>query len=646
MSSTGRRTSSGRRLLWFEHQWRYNQRVRVWWVWPAVLLHAAGLPAAAPARPAGIVTAQVSPDVRASLTREYDIEVTVRPHEGDAWTRLARRVAGDAQRWREIAKANGAGENLTADDVVRVPFGILRPELRCDVLRALFPNDRPSASGWRHSVIGGGVEGESLWKIAEWFTGDGSNYPAIRKANPAQRLSTHRGDSIVIPGELLNAAFRSRVEMEGENAASATAEVRKPADDPVQRTAADEDAQEAAVVEAGSAGQPSLTYGRDASGPYAVYRLQKGEALYSSVAIRFTGRVYADDVGEVIERIVKVNEIANVSRIHVGRPIRIPMDLLLPEYRPADDPTRIAAEESKRASARAVRRVRARNLTGVTVILDPGHGGRDVGTMHGDVTEARYVYDVVCRLRRILEARSGARVSVTTKSKSLGYEVADTDELGPRRDHIVLTTPRYELDDSIVGVNLRWYLANSIFGRAMKSGVPREKIVFLSVHADSLHPSLRGAMAYIPGQRYVQGSYRKTAGIYLARAEVRERPLVRHSEDESLEAEGLSRDLATAIIDQFDSHGLKVHPFNAVRDNVVRDGREWVPAVIRYNLVPTRALIEICNLGNRRDRELMTSRKWRENAAEAMYRGILAFYAGREPHPSDRVAANAGSAGK
>ena len=88
------------------------------------------------------------------------------------------------------------------------------------------------------------------------------------------------------------------------------------------------------------------------------------------------------------------------------------------------------------------------------------------------------------------------------------------------------TTPKYLLDDAIVGVNLRWYLANSIFRRAMKGGVPREKVVFLSIHADSLHPSLRGAMAYIPGASFVTGSYQKKGEIYLARAEVREQPRV------------------------------------------------------------------------------------------------------------------------
>ncbi|MGZ4779051.1 MAG: hypothetical protein ACXV5L_07625, partial [Thermoanaerobaculia bacterium] len=100
----------------------------------------------------------------------------------------------------------------------------------------------------------------------------------------------------------------------------------------------------------------------------------------------------------------------------------------------------------------------------------------------------------------------------------------------------------------------------------------------------------------------------------------------RHTEKESLTAEGLSRDLAESIIDSFDDAGLHVHPFNPVRDNVIRDGHEWVPAIIRYNLVPTRLLLEVCNLGNQRDRELMKSRKFRQQVAETIYRGIVRFY--------------------
>jgi N-acetylmuramoyl-L-alanine amidase len=586
-----------------------------------------------------IVTARVTSELRASLTHDYVIDVVVKPHEGDAWTRLAKRVTGDAERWHDIAAFNQAGDNLTSEQLVRVPFAMLRPELQRQIVTTLFSSDTSNAAGWKHVVVGSEIEGESLWRLAEWFTGDGANYAAIRKANPNQGLSTRKGDVIVIPNELLTAAFRkAHGGVEEENAPSAASEIRQPSHDSSQRQPAHEDVETATVVEA--AGPPSLTYERSAGVPYAVYRLQKGEALYSSVAIRFTGRVYSKDVGDVLDRIVKFNGIDDVARMRVGYAVRIPMDLLLPEYLPADDPTRIAAERSKEASAKLAKRARARNLDGVTVILDAGHGGRDVGAALEDVYEATYVYDVMCRLKRVLEKRSGATVRVTTKSKAHAFEIAEDDALDAHHDEVVLTTPRYELGDSVVGVNLRWYLANAIFARAMKSGMAKERVVFLSIHADSLHPSIRGAMAYIPGAQYVTGSYEKRQDVYLARAEVREHPLVKHSEEESLEAEGLSRDLAQSIIDSFDERGLKVHPFNPVRDNVVRDDREWVPAVIRYNLIPTRALIEICNLGNKHDRALLKTQKWREDTAQAIYRGIVSFYTDQAQETAPPVVAS------
>ena len=605
--------------------------MRKWWVW-LIGIHIPAVLSAAPI-PKTIATSRVTPELRASLSADYTLDIVVAPHDGDAWTRLAKRVTGDAERWKDIAAFNDAGETLSAEQRVRIPFSLLRPELQRQIASTLFPADRMTGAGWRHVVVGSsGVEGESLWNIAEWFTGNGANYVDIRKANPFQGLSTRKGDVILIPKDLLAAAFRGGVE--GTNAPK-TAEVRKSEDDPDERTPANVDAATATAAEAVAVGQPSLTYDRNAAEPYAVYRLQRGEALYSSVAIRFTGRVYANDVGDVVERIVSFNGIDDVARIPVGYAVKIPMSLLLPEYLPPDDPTRLAAEYSKRASAKLARRTRATGLAGVHVILDAGHGGRDPGSVHDDVYEASYVYDVMCRLKTLLEKKSAATVSATTKSKALGYTIAADDELDAPTDHVVLTSPKYVLDDAKVGVNLRWYLANSIFRRAIRKSVAREKVVFISIHADSLHPSLRGAMAYVPGERFVTGSYQKTEGIYLARAEVRESPIVRHSEKESLASEGLSRELAESIIDAFAENDLKVHPFNPVRDNVVRGGREWVPAIIRYNLVPTRVLLEICNLGNSKDRALMTTAKYRQRVAQTIYEGLLQFFEERgEAQPS------------
>ncbi|HET7434885.1 MAG TPA: N-acetylmuramoyl-L-alanine amidase, partial [Thermoanaerobaculia bacterium] len=352
--------------------------------------------------------------------------------------------------------------------------------------------------------------------------------------------------------------------------------------------------------------------------------------------------VYSKDVGDVLDRIVKLNGIEDVAKIPVNYPVKIPMELLLPEYLPHDDPTRLAREETKRESQKLARRSRAAGLSGVRVIIDAGHGGRDVGTEHEDVWESTYVYDVACRLKRILEKQSAAKVSMTTKSKANGFDVANRDVLEGASDHYVQTTPKYTLSDAVVGVNLRWYLANSIFRRAISEGLAKEKVIFLSIHADSLHPSLRGTMAYIPGASFVPATYQKRGEIYLAHAEVRERPVVKQSREDALEAEGLSRDLAESIIDSIEKNGLKVHPFAPVRDNVVRGGHEWVPAVIRYNVVPTRLLLEVCNLGNAKDRELIKTKKYRQQLADAIYAGIVGFYAGREETPS-RVVASAGS---
>ena len=65
----------------------------------------------------------------------------------------------------------------------------------------------------------------------------------------------------------------------------------------------------------------------------------------------------------------------------------------------------------------------------------------------------------------------------------------DRRRLEPLADTDVLTHPPYRLEDPVVGVNLRWYLASSIYRKLVQSGYSPGRIVFTSLHADSLHPS-------------------------------------------------------------------------------------------------------------------------------------------------------------
>lgn len=579
-------------------------------------------------------TARLDDKRTAILDQQQEIHLLVRPHKGDAWTRLALRYTGDAAHWKELAAANQLGDNLMTDRDVRIPFAMLKPPMKRETLRALFPDDRVSESGWMHKVVlSSSLEGESYWKIAEWFTGDGANYQAIRQVNSSSRLSTRPGEIVTIPRKLLSAALQdlspeNRVETKRD-------EVSEVEDDP-------QPSEEVATVTLPSAptvaaSDYSLEYERSSERPYAVYRLKKGEALYSSVAIRFTGRIHAKDVNQVVDEIVKFNGIPDVARMHVDQRVKIPMELLAADFRPLNDPRRLERDQAKRESARLARKVGAKNLNGVRVIIDAGHGGRDVGTSHDGIWESVYVYDIAVRLKKKLEESSAARVSMTTKSKSQGFAPLAKNELPRENDHIVLTTPSYKLDDPTVGVNLRWYLANSIFRKAVRAQVEEEKVVFLSIHADSLHSSLRGAMVYIPGERWTRGNFEKSGSVYLARSEVRESPRVSISKEDALEAEGLSMRLAESIIRTFEKRKLEVHPFQPIRDNVVRDGREWVPAVIRYNKVPTRLLLEVCNLGNEDDRKLIKTAKYRQKVADAIAAGIEEHFAGSSDPPSESL---------
>ena len=66
------------------------------------------------------------------------------------------------------------------------------------------------------------------------------------------------------------------------------------------------------------------------------------------------------------------------------------------------------------------------------------------------VWESVYAYDIVLRTRALLMARTAAEVSTTTLEGER-YRPLDQDRLPNSRDHRVLTTPGYPIEDSTVG---------------------------------------------------------------------------------------------------------------------------------------------------------------------------------------------------
>ena len=131
------------------------------------------------------------------------------------------------------------------------------------------------------------------------------------------------------------------------------------------------------------------------------------------------------------------------------------------------------------------------------------------------------------------------------------------------------------------------------------------------------------------GLAKLRPAFGKSGTVYASRREVREEPRVSFSRRDRIEAEGVSRDFAEKIVAAFRAADLPLHPFQPIRRNVIRGGREWVPAVLRYNRIPARVLVEVGNLNNPEDRKLLSTRAFRDRVARALVSAMIDFYGGR-----------------
>jgi len=371
----------------------------------------------------------------------------------------------------------------------------------------------------------------------------------------------------------------------------------------------------ALLIAASASGGSELTFKRDSQGGYASYRLQHGETVWTHVVRRFTSRT--DDVSdtESSRLILERSGFDDDTKIPDGAEMKIPVGLLAPEFR-------------ERRTSEVVDQ--AKPLAGVVVILDPGHGGIDTGTTpRGGIFEDEIVYDIMCRAKRILEQDTAATVYVTVRDRSRGYALSATRADFPEDgDEYVLTSPNYRIADSTVGLHLRWYLANSLYRRALRGGIESGRVLFTSFHAEALSSSSRGAMVYIPGARLRDGVYGKSGQPYARFSEVRERPKVAFTQRERAASERLSRAFAEQLTRSLRASGVMVFANQPIRDRIRRRS-EYVPAVLRYNAVPTEVLVECGNLSNVRDRQNLCDPTFRERFARAYVNAVIEYMARR-----------------
>ena len=168
--------------------------------------------------------------------------------------------------------------------------------------------------------------------------------------------------------------------------------------------------------------------------------------------------------------------------------------------------------------------------------------------------------------------------------------------------------------------------ANSIYRRALKQNFRSDRVVYLSLHADARHRSLRGVMAYIPGAAYRSRTYGFNASKYNKFKEVREKRHVSFSKQSRVRSEAVSNRLANAVIKAFEQEQLPVQPYQPVRNRIIRGRSKFVPAVLRGNAIPTKVLIEMVNLSNQKDAKLLSAAKDRQRLARAVFHSLFLHF--------------------
>ncbi|MDZ7362427.1 MAG: N-acetylmuramoyl-L-alanine amidase [candidate division KSB1 bacterium] len=368
-----------------------------------------------------------------------------------------------------------------------------------------------------------------------------------------------------------------------------------------------------------SLSHPELTFQKNAAGEReAVYHLKKGEALYSAVVVRFTGRVDADEVNAIAQKLLEYNGIGDATKITAGTPIRIPARFLDEEILRGKTPAAInrSASPSRPRSARPGRQPRSE----LHVILDAGHGGSDPGTIVRGWVEDEIAYDLMLRIKRGLQER-GVKVYSTVRDKQTGDRIDGL--LANNRDEYVKVTPEYYMADSRVALNLRIYLIEDLYRWMLRRGIPAENIFMISIHLDHLHPALGGAMAYYPGAAERASQFKAGGSIYRYYQESR-LETIHFNRRESENAEDASKAFALDLIENFRRARIPVHDYQPVRSYVYRRDHKWTPGIIRYSRVPVSILLEAANLSNRNDLGRIRSASFRQGLAEVVVRTIMA----------------------
>lgn len=224
--------------------------------------------------------------------------------------------------------------------------------------------------------------------------------------------------------------------------------------------------------------------------------------------------------------------------------------------------------------------IRALGLKIGKIVIDPGHGGHDTGTIGPDGLEEKdLVLDVGRRLGKLLEARLGSEVVYTRK------------------------------DDTFISLETRTAIANQ--ARAD---------LFISIHANSSHdPAARGVETY-----YLNFTSSPDALEVAARENA-------VSETSIYELQDLVKKIA--LKDKIEESRefawdvqQSLHSGLAAKSPAIRDrGVKKAPFIVLIGANMPSILAEISFVSNPTDERRLFTGEYRERIAESLYRGIAKY---------------------
>jgi len=550
--------------------------------------------------------------------------VKLKPLVGEGGYSLARRVLLSNFRNLKTIRKYSKTRRLYRNRFITFPLKVINGSIRSSALKAVFFKDKSGIGYWKHRVT---FAWETTSMIAGLFTKEGIKAGHLVRYNKMRNKGNilKKGDVIKIPWKWISPELSLRqVSL-----------------------------------------KPPLKLKQDKSGKlFAHYQMKHGETLYSSVVIRFTGRLLNDEVNQVANKLLKLNNISDAKLIQSRQKIRIPLEWLSEEYlvsqtndvssgKGSTKKTKLKktklkktkkiksskavaskkklkrGKSTQKAVAQKTKSKRKKNVHKIHVILDSGHGGRDPGATAGSrknkdiIYEDEVVYDISKRMSKLFK-KQGIIVHPTLSDPNQKQPIRYLSRSHDRDEHL-LVTPRYLTRNSRIGVNMRVFLVNHIYQKLKKKKIPSENILFISLHGDALHSSLSGAMVYYPDSRLRRERFRLKNNIYRKRKEYT--PKLTFKPEDNRYSEKLSKSFGKVMIDEFRKIKLRTHRVSsAVRGYLYRRGKKTLPAVLRYSKVPTSVLVEIANLNNRHDRRDLLKSITRQQIAKAITNSVSTHF--------------------